>query len=152
MRLGFNYRLSDLQAALGVAPARAARRDPGAARDRAAARYGELLAGIDGVEAPHPDDAEHVRSWFVYVVKLDRGLDRDCISASLGARGVEAGHYVPCVHLQPYLRERYGFREGMCPVAEDAAIAHARAAVLHRDIDRATTRQSASLEPCVLRE
>jgi perosamine synthetase len=35
--------------------------------------------------------------------------------------GIEAGHYVPCVHLQPYMRERYGFAEGMCPVAEDAA-------------------------------
>jgi len=38
----------------------------------------------------------------------------------LGAQGIEAAHYVPAVHLQPYMRERYGFAEGMCPVAEDA--------------------------------
>jgi perosamine synthetase len=120
VRLGFNYRISDVQAALGVAQLE--RLDEILTmRDRAAARYNELLAGIDGVELPHPNDDEHVRSWFVYVAKLDRGLDREFISANLGARGVEAGHYVPCVHLQPYLRERYGFREGMCPVAEDAA-------------------------------
>ena len=39
---------------------------------------------------------------------------------SLAAQGIEAGHYVPAVHLQPYMRERYGFTEGLCPVAEDA--------------------------------
>jgi perosamine synthetase len=38
----------------------------------------------------------------------------------MGAQGIEAGHYVPAVHLQPYMRELYGFAEGMCPVAEDA--------------------------------
>jgi perosamine synthetase len=76
---------------------------------------------VDGVETLAPDDDEHVRSWFVYVVKLARGLDRDAVTAHLAAEGIEAGHYVPCVHLQPYLRERYGFRDGLCPIAEDAA-------------------------------
>jgi perosamine synthetase len=39
---------------------------------------------------------------------------------SLSAQGIEAGLYVPAVHLQPYMRERHGFAEGVCPVAEDA--------------------------------
>ncbi len=92
-----------------------------ALRDRAAARYSELLAGVDGVEVPLPDDADHVRSWFVYVVMLDAGSTATS-SRDLGARGVEAGEYLPCIHLQPYMRERFGFGEGLCPVAEDASL------------------------------
>ena len=91
-----------------------------ALRNEAAARYGDLLAGVDGVEVPLADDADHRRSWFVYVVKVAEGIDRDSVLERLGAAGIEAGHYVPAVHLQPYMRERYGFAEGLCPVAEDA--------------------------------
>jgi perosamine synthetase len=67
------------------------------------------------------DDPGHVRSWFVYVPKLAPGVDRDRVLIELRAAGVQTAEYVPCVHLQPYMRERYGFREGMFPVAEDAA-------------------------------
>ena len=118
-RLGFNYRLTDLQAALGIAQLEKLDRLL-ALRSEVAARYGELLAGVDGVEAPLADDDDHRRSWFVYVVMLAEGLDRDAVLERLGAQGIEAAHYVPAVHLQPYMRERYGFAEGMCPVAEDA--------------------------------
>src|SRR5439155_8147827 len=91
-----------------------------AMRSAVAARYGDLLRGIDGVEVPLADDADHTRSWFVYVVKVAEGVDRDAVLERLAAQGIEAGHYVPAVHLQPYMRERYGFTEGVCPVAEDA--------------------------------
>jgi len=79
-----------------------------------------LLAGIDGVETPLADDSDHTRSWFVYVVKLAPGIDRDAVMAELRAQGIGTAEYVPCVHLQPFMREQYGFREGMFPVAEDA--------------------------------
>ena len=120
VRLGFNYRFTDLQAAVGIAQLEKLDRIL-ELRAAAAARYRELLATVDGVEPPLADDADHRRSWFVYVVKLDRGIDRDAVLNRLAADGIEAGHYVPCVHLQPYMRERYGFAEGLCPVAEDAA-------------------------------
>jgi perosamine synthetase len=119
VRLGFNYRITDLQAALGIAQLEKLDRML-ELRSEAAARYTELLRGIDGVEPPYPDDADHKRSWFVYVVKLAEGVDRESVLQSLGEQGIEAGLYVPAVHLQPYMRERYGFSEGMCPVAEDA--------------------------------
>jgi dTDP-4-amino-4,6-dideoxygalactose transaminase len=119
VRLGFNYRITDLQAALGIGQLEKLDRML-AMRSDAAARYTELLAGVDGVEAPLADDSEHVRSWFVYVVKVAPEVDRDAVIDRLAELGVEAGLYVPAVHLQPYLRERYGFGEGMCPVAEDA--------------------------------
>ena len=119
-RLGFNYRFTDIQAALGVAQLEKLD-EILERRAGAAARYGELLSGLDGVEPPAADDADHKRSWFVYVVLLGHGLDRERVSARLAEAGVEAGHYVPCVHLQPYMRERFGFAEGLCPVAEDAS-------------------------------
>ena len=120
VRLGFNYRFTDLQAAVGIAQLEKLD-EILRLRVEAAARYNELLAGVDGVETPHPDDADHRRSWFVYVTKLAPGLDRETVMARLADEGIEAAHYVPCVHLQPYMRERYGFAEGVCPVAEDAS-------------------------------
>jgi perosamine synthetase len=120
VRLGFNYRFTDLQAAVGIAQLEKLDHIL-ELRAAAAARYGRLLAGVDGIEAPLADDDDHVRSWFVYVVKLPPRVDREAVTERLAADGVEAGHYVPCVHLQPYMRERYGFAEGVCPVAEDAA-------------------------------
>jgi perosamine synthetase len=120
VRLGFNYRITDIQAAVGIAQLEKLDQIL-ELRSAAAARYGKLLAGVDRVEPPLADDGDHCRSWFVYVVQLDRGVDRDTLLERLASDGIEAAHYVPCVHLQPYMRERYGFGEGRCPVAEDAS-------------------------------
>jgi len=119
VRLGFNYRITDLQAALGIGQLEKLDRLL-AMRAEVAARYGDLLDGVDGVEPPLADDADHRRSWFVYVVRVAPGVDRDAVLERLGSQGIEAGLYVPAVHLQPYMRERFGSAEGMCPVAEDA--------------------------------
>jgi perosamine synthetase len=120
VRVGLNYRWTDVQAAIGLGQLEKLDRIL-TLRAEAAERYGELLAGIDGVEPPAPDDAERRRSWFVYVVKLDLALDRDAVMDALRAEGVATAEYVPCIHLQPYMRERYGFSEGLCPVAEETA-------------------------------
>jgi perosamine synthetase len=119
-RLGMNYRWTDVQAAIGLAQLEKLDRIL-ELRAAAAARYGELLVDVDGVEAPAPDDADHRRSWFVYVVKLDRGVDRDAVMSALRRGGIATAEYVPCIHLQPYMRERYGFADGLCPVAEETA-------------------------------
>jgi perosamine synthetase len=119
-RLGFNYRWTDLQAAVGIAQLEKLDRIL-ALRRAAAERYSDLLGALDGVEAPLDDDADHVRSWFVYVVKLAPELDRARVMAELRAAGVQTAEYLPCIHLQPYMRERYGFAEGMFPVAEESA-------------------------------
>jgi perosamine synthetase len=57
----------------------------------------------------------------VYVVALPHGADRDRVISELRAAGIGTADYVPCVHLQPYMRETYGFSEGTCPVAEEIA-------------------------------
>src|SRR4029078_11206600 len=60
------------------------------------------------------------RSWFVYVVRLDPGIDRDAVIARLGERGIASKAYLPCIPLFPHLRE-LGYREGQFPVAEAAS-------------------------------
>jgi len=119
VRLGFNYRWSDVQAAIGIGQLEKLDRLL-SLRAEVAERYRQLLEGVE-VEPLCADDAEHVRSWFVYVVALPVGVDRDRVMTELRAHGIGTAEYVPCVHLQPYMRETYGFAEGTCPVAEDVA-------------------------------
>jgi perosamine synthetase len=120
VRLGFNYRWTDLQAAVGIAQLEKLDRML-ALRSEAASRYAELLSGVDGVGLAPADDADHRRSWFVYVVELAPEIDRARVMVELRERGVDVAEYVPCIHLLTYMRERYGFAEGLCPVAEDIA-------------------------------
>jgi dTDP-4-amino-4,6-dideoxygalactose transaminase len=118
--LGYNYRLDDVSAALGVAQLE--RLDAILElRGEVAGRYAELLADLDGVEPPLPDDRDHRRSWFVYVVSLADGIDRNAIISRLAEEGIASKPYLPSIHLQPYWRERFGTREGMYPTAEDAS-------------------------------
>ena len=133
-RLGFNYRLDDISAALGIGQLEKLDRIL-AARRGVAATYAELLANVD-VELPLPDDADHERSWFVYVVKLPSGVDRDAVMRELSEDGIASAPYLPSIHLQSYMRERYGFRDGMLPVSEDAS-ARTMALPFHARLARA---------------
>jgi perosamine synthetase len=122
--LGFNYRLSDVAAALGVAQLE--KLDAMlAGRDAVASLYRERLTGAEGVTPPIAARGSEQRSWFVYVVRLADGIDRDAVIGRLAEAGVAAKAYLPCIHLFPHLRE-LGYREGQFPVAE-AASAHSLA-------------------------
>ncbi len=119
-RLGFNYRLSDVASAIGLAQLE---RLDGmlAGRARAAAAYREALAGIEGLELPCEDSGGDRRGWFVFVVQLPRGCDRDDTIRALRARGVQSKPYLPAIHLMTYYREVFGRRPGEFPVCEDVA-------------------------------
>jgi perosamine synthetase len=120
VQVGFNYRWTDIQAAIGVGQLE--KLDEILSLRRVAAdRYTSLLADIGEIRPLAADDEDHRRSWFVYVIQLEPGLDRDRVMESLRADGIATAEYVPCVHLQPYMRELYGFVEGTCPVAEAAS-------------------------------
>jgi perosamine synthetase len=119
-RLGYNYRLDELSCALGLAQLE--RLDELlAARARVAALYSDALEGIEGLGLPCPDRGGDRRSWFVYVVQLPRGVDRDGAVRALRARGVDSKPYLPAIHLLSFYRERFGHREGEFPVCEDVA-------------------------------
>jgi perosamine synthetase len=119
-RLGFNYRLSDLACALGLAQLDRLD-DMLAGRARAAALYREALAGIEGLELPCEDSGGDRRGWFVFVVQLPRDSDRDATIRALRERGVQSKPYLPAIHLMTYYRETFGHREGEFPVCEDVA-------------------------------
>jgi perosamine synthetase len=119
-RVGFNYRLDELSAALGLAQLEKLDRLL-ERRATVARRYDDMLSGLPAVDTPLADDADHRRSWFVYVVLLDEGIDRDGVIASLAAEGIQSKPYLPSIHLQPYWRERFGTGPGMFPVAESAS-------------------------------
>jgi perosamine synthetase len=118
--LGFNYRLSEIACAIGLAQLDRLD-DMLAARTRVAASYGEALAGIEGLELPCPDAGGCVRGWFVYTVSLPPGCDRDETIRALRMRGVQSKPYLPAIHLMSYYRERFGHRPGEFPVCEDVA-------------------------------
>jgi perosamine synthetase len=120
VRLGFNYRIDDIRAALGLAQLEKLD-EILRLRSAVARRYDELLGGSEGIELPCADDADHRRSWFVYVVALPDNDARARVIAHFEREGIAYNRYLPSIHLQPYMRERYGFREGMCPVSEDAS-------------------------------
>ena len=118
-RLGFNYRLSDVAAAIGLAQVEKLDRLL-AGRDRVAALYAEQLAAVEGVETPIAGRDRERRGWFVYTVTLSEGVDRDAVVGRLAEQGVASKAYLPCIHLFPHLRE-LGYREGQFPVAEAAS-------------------------------
>ena len=119
-RLGFNYRLSDIACAVGLA--QLTHLDSMlAGRARVASWYREVLAGIEGLELPCADSGGARRGWFVFVVQLPRGIDRDRAVRALAEHGVPAKPYFPAIHLMSFYRERFGHREGEFPVCEDAA-------------------------------
>jgi perosamine synthetase len=120
VRLGFNYRLDEMSAALGLSQIR--RLDAILARRaRVAAWYGERLAGVEGVAPPYVAPETTRMSWFVYVVRLDERLDRAALAAALAADGVPTRPYFVPIHLQPYYRSRFGHRPGDFPVTERIA-------------------------------
>ena len=119
-RLGFNYRLSDIACALGIAQL-SRLEEMLSARARAAATYRAALAPVEGLELPCEDRDGNTRGWFVFVVQLPRGSDRDATVRALAERGIQSKPYLPAIHLMSFYRERFGHREGEFPVCEEVA-------------------------------
>jgi perosamine synthetase len=129
-RIGFNYRMTDLQAGLGLAQLErldellAARAEAAAAYSESLKRSGAALAGEgdpDGLVLPCSDRGDEQRGWFVYVVQLPRGADRRAVIDALARDGIQSKAYLPCIHTMPPYRERFGFAGGEFPVAERVA-------------------------------
>jgi len=119
-RLGFNYRLSDIASAIGLVQLQRLD-DMLASRARVAGLYRQALAGSEQLGLPCEDRDGNVRGWFVFVVQLPPGRDRDATMLGLRDHGVQSKPYLPAIHLMSFYRERFGHRPGEFPVCEDVA-------------------------------
>jgi dTDP-4-amino-4,6-dideoxygalactose transaminase len=116
--LGYNYRLDEMSAALGVTQMQRIE-ELLAKREQVSQWYGRRLAGISGVEQYQIDSSTTRMSWFVYVIKFARSIDRTAMAHALEARGIPVRPYFAPIHLQPFMVERFGYRLGDFPVTED---------------------------------
>jgi perosamine synthetase len=115
-QLGYNYRMDELSAALGVAQLER-RAELAAARARVAEWYVDALGDADWLELPHIPEGDTV-DWFVYVVRLAPTVDRAALMEHLAADGISTRPYFVPLHLQPFYQRSFGYRAGDFPVAE----------------------------------
>lgn len=121
-RLGYNYRLSEVNAALGVAQMERFE-ELAAKRQRVARMYMERLSGHNDLVLP-TIEPETVNTWFVFVVRLAPTYtveERDSIIRGMRTHDIGASDYFPCIHLQSFYREQFGFRAGQFPIAESVS-------------------------------
>ncbi len=122
VRLGYNYRLSEIGCALGIAQME--RLDEILeARRRVANLYIQKLMDWQDLMLPTVESPTDM-SWFVFVVRLNDlygPVERDRIIAGLRRHDIGSANYFPCIHLQPFYRERFGYERGALPVAESVS-------------------------------
>lgn len=121
-RMGYNYRLSDINCALGVAQLRRIEQLL-KKRENIADKYNKILKNIPDIILPPINIAENKRSWFVYVIRLKDEFSpkqRDKLIDLLRQDGVGCNVYFPAIHLQPYIKE-LGFEKGDFPITEQVA-------------------------------
>jgi dTDP-4-amino-4,6-dideoxygalactose transaminase len=116
--LGYNYRLDEMSAALGLSQL-VRLEELLQNRDRVADWYGKYLAEIKTVAAPSMVPSTTRVSWFVYVIRVDRSINRDRLAKILAERGIPVRPYFAPIHLQPYMMKLFGFQPGDFPVTED---------------------------------
>lgn len=121
-RLGYNYRLSEIACALGVAQMR--RLDEILERRRrVAGEYLDRLLGVPGIILPTIESGTSM-SWFVFTIRLERGYtgeERDRVIQGLRNHDVGCAPYFPCIHLMPEYVRRFGYERGTFPIAESVS-------------------------------
>lgn len=118
-RLGYNYRMDEMSAALGLSQLTRIETFL-TKRERVARMYADCLGNSEVIQVPWTKSCVR-RSWFVYVVTLAEGIDRQAVAKAMEASGIPVRCYFSPVHLQPYMRERFGFKGGELPVTEAIA-------------------------------
>jgi dTDP-4-amino-4,6-dideoxygalactose transaminase len=116
--LGYNYRLDEMSAALGAVQM-GRLNELLNKRNQVANWYTERLSEIPGIEPPIIEPFTTRMSWFVYVVRFDAKIEREALARRLEARGIPVRPYFLPIHLQPYMVERFGYRQGDFPITED---------------------------------
>jgi perosamine synthetase len=117
-RLGYNYRMDELSAALGCSQMDRIEEILDK-REKVAGMYGEKLVEVEEVQVPFIAPYVSRISWFVYVIRLERGIDRNKVIKYLNKEGVQCKPYFTPIHLQPFYRKMFGYKEGDFPITED---------------------------------
>lgn len=116
--MGYNYRMDELSAALGRV--QLGRLDELLKkRQRVANWYATHLEDLDQVEQPFISPETTRMSWFVYVIRVPAGVDRDALIHRLAGEGIPARPYFAPIHLQPFMVAQFDYREGDYPITED---------------------------------
>ena len=118
-RLGYNYRMDEMSAALGVSQLNRIE-ELLAKRERVAGWYNERLADVEGVQTPTIAPTTTRMSWFVYVVRIAPEVGRDRVMSQLKEQGIPSRPYFTPIHLQPFYVQKFGYRRGEFPVTEEA--------------------------------
>jgi dTDP-4-amino-4,6-dideoxygalactose transaminase len=118
-RLGYNYRLGEMGAALGISQLKRIK-ELLSKRERVAGWYNEHLAGVAGVQTPYIAPTTTRTSWFVYVVRFAPEIGRDRIMRKLKEQNIPSRPYFTPIHLQPFYVQKFGYRRGDFPVTEEA--------------------------------
>jgi perosamine synthetase len=157
-RLGFNYRMSELSAAVGCAQLDRFD-DLQGRRERVAGWYDECLSAIGSDLAFPARPMDAARSWFAFVVRLKEHFSpeaRDELISILRGLGIESAPYFPAIHLQPFYRERFGYGPGAFPVAEAASERTLALpffpSLTEQDVDRVCDSLKTALEQVARRE
>jgi perosamine synthetase len=119
-RLGYNYRMDELSAALGVVQLDRIE-ELLSARAQVAEWYNQRLQNLPGVHIPYIAPTTSRMSWFTYVIRLAPEIDREVVMVTLKERGVPSRPYFSPIHLQPFYREKFGYQEGDFPITECVA-------------------------------
>ena len=117
-RLGYNYRMDELSAALGCSQMERIE-EILEKRAKVARMYGEKLAEVEEVQVPFIADYINKMSWFVYIVRLNGKINRDKVIKYLNEEGVQCKPYFTPIHLQPFYKKMFGYKEGDFPITED---------------------------------
>ena len=116
--LGYNYRLDEMSAALGLSQLQRLD-DFIQKRAQVAAWYERYLAALEEITTPEAVESTTCASWFVYVIRVDSSIDRDRFAQILRGKGIPVRPYFAPIHLQPYMVKMFGYQPGDFPVTED---------------------------------
>lgn len=115
--LGYNYRMTEISAALGISQLKKADLFL-KNRNKTASLYNYYLEKNPFLKTMIKNDNNHLRSWFVYVIQLEKSINRKKLMEELEKKGIPSRAYLPSIHLQPYLKNMFGYKKGDFPVCE----------------------------------
>ena len=119
-RLGYNFRMDELSAALGCSQMERIE-EILKKREKVAGRYNQKLSTIEEIQIPYISPDTTKMSWFVYVIRLEKSINRDGVIKYLNREGVQCKPYFTPIHLQPFYKDMFGFRKGDFPITEDVS-------------------------------